>query len=214
MTDYPLDMQLVVDPLNPENVVRDGAVYLYDPSDEAGVSPIALKDPSGLPLTNPLTSNAFGFTQPCIVTIPRVKWKSGTFEGFFYSYDGLRNEAIAARAAAELAQAAAAESGASAVAAAATAGTEAAAAASAALSGSATAANTAATAAQGSATSAASALAAAQAAQAAAEAAASATAGGGFAVDPGNANVLLITTLDDGTVAVDPTNPNVLLITT
>lgn len=112
MTDYPLDMQLVVDPLNPENVVREGAVFLYDPSDEAGVSPIALKDPSGLPLANPLQSNAFGFTQPCIVTIPRVKWKSGTFEGFFYSYDGLRNEAIAARAAAEIAQAAAVSAGA------------------------------------------------------------------------------------------------------
>jgi hypothetical protein len=108
MTDYPIDMQLLVDPLNPENVVRSGAVYLYDPSDEAGVSPIALKDPSGLPLPNPLTSNAYGFTQPCIVTIPKVKWKSGTFEGFFYSYDGLRNEAIAARAAAEAAQGSAA----------------------------------------------------------------------------------------------------------
>jgi hypothetical protein len=101
MTDYPLDMQLVVDPLNPENVVRDGDVYLYDPSDLAGVSPIAIKDPSGLPLTNPLKSNAYGFTRPCIVTIPRVKWKSGMFEGFFYSYDGLRNEAIAAKVAAQ-----------------------------------------------------------------------------------------------------------------
>lgn len=101
MTDYPLDMQLVVDPLNPENVVRDGAVYLYDPSDEEGVSPIVLKDPSGLPLPNPLISNAFGFISPSIVTIPKVKWKSGEFEGFFFSYDGLRNEAIAARAAAE-----------------------------------------------------------------------------------------------------------------
>ncbi|MCO4276141.1 hypothetical protein NG701_17205 [Pseudarthrobacter sp. HLT3-5] len=114
MTDYPLDMQLVVDPLNPENVVRDGTVYLYDPSDEAGVSPITLKDPSGLPLTNPLTSNAYGFIQPCIVTVPRVKWKSGTFEGFFYSYDGLRNEAIAAREAAETASGDAANSAAAA----------------------------------------------------------------------------------------------------
>jgi hypothetical protein len=105
MTDYPLDMQLLVDPLNPENVVRNGTAYLYDPSDEAGVSPIAIKDPSGLPLPNPLTSNAFGFTQPCIVTIPRVKWKSGTFEGFFYSYDGLRNEAIEAKTAAQAAAA-------------------------------------------------------------------------------------------------------------
>lgn len=110
MADYPLDMQLVVDPLNPENVVRDGAVYLYDPTDEAGISPITLKDPSGLPLANPLVSNAYGFIPPSIVTIPKVKWKSGAFEGFFFSYDGLRNEAIAARSAAETAQADAATS--------------------------------------------------------------------------------------------------------
>jgi len=195
MTDYPLDMQLVVDPLNTQNVVRDGAVYLYDPSDEAGVSPIVLKDPSGQPLTNPLTSNAFGFTQPCIVTIPRVKWKSGSFEGFFYSYDGLRNEAIAARAAAETAQAAAV-----------TAGADAADAATAQLT-------TAVTAASSSATAAAASQAAALAAQASATAAAATAAGGGFAVDPANANVLLVSTKADGTVAVDPANPNVLLIT-
>jgi hypothetical protein len=100
MTDYPLDMQLVVDPLNPENVVRNGDIYFYDPADLAGASPIALKDPSGLPLPNPLKSNDYGFVQPTIVTIPRVKWKSGDFEGFFYSYDGLRNEAVAAKTAA------------------------------------------------------------------------------------------------------------------
>jgi hypothetical protein len=101
MTDYPLDMQLVVDPLNPQNVVRNGSVYIYDPADTAGTSPIALKDPSGMPLPQPLQSNDFGFIPPTIVTIPRVKWKSGDFEGFFYSYDGLRNEAVAAREAAE-----------------------------------------------------------------------------------------------------------------
>jgi hypothetical protein len=43
--------------------------------------------------------------------------------------------------------------------------------------------------------------------------AAAGSAGGGFAIDPTNPNVLLVSTKDDGTVAVDPTNPNVLLIT-
>ncbi|MDN4644911.1 hypothetical protein, partial [Arthrobacter sp. PsM3] len=101
MTDYPLDMQLVVDPLNPENVVRGGSIYFYDPSDLAGASPITIKDANGQPLPNPLTSNDYGFIPPTIVTIPKVKWKSGNFEGFFFSYDGLRNEAIAAKVAAE-----------------------------------------------------------------------------------------------------------------
>lgn len=103
MADYAHDMQLVVDPLNPENVVRDGAVWLYDPADEAGVSPITVTDLSGLPLPNPLQSNSYGFTPPFIAQVPAVKWKSGSFEGFFYSYKGLRDEAIAARGAAETA---------------------------------------------------------------------------------------------------------------
>jgi len=196
MTDYPLDMQLVVDPLNPQNVVRDGAVYLYDPSDEAGVSPIALKDPSGLPLTNPLTSNAFGFTQPCIMGIPKAKWKSGTFEGFFYSYDGLRNEAIAARAAAETAQSAAV-----------TAGADAADAATAQLESARASAAT-------SATDATAAKAAALAAQASAAAAAAAASGGGMAVHPTDPDRLIISTKLDGTVAVKPTDSDVLTITT
>ncbi|MCO4256522.1 hypothetical protein [Pseudarthrobacter cellobiosi] len=196
MTDYPLDMQLVVDPLNPENVVRDGAVYLYDPSDEAGVSPIALKDPSGLPLPNPLVSNPFGFIPPSIVTIPKVKWKSGAFEGFFFSYDGLRNEAIAARAAAEIAQAAAV-----------TAGADAAAAAQAALAG-------AVADAAESAVDAAAAQASALAAQASAAAAAATAAGGGMAVHPTDPDILIISTKLDGTVAVKPTDSDVLTITT
>ncbi len=53
----------------------------------------------------------------------------------------------------------------------------------------------------------------AAAAKVAAEAASATAAGGGFAVDPTNPNVLLISTKSDGTVAVDPSNSNVLLIT-
>ncbi|MBT8162783.1 MULTISPECIES: hypothetical protein [Arthrobacter] len=104
MTDYPYDMDLVVDPLNPANVVANGQVFIYDPSDTAGTTPIALKDPSGLPLPNPLTSNSHGFLPPRSATIPQVMWKSGGFIGYFNSYKGLRNEAVAARTAAETAQ--------------------------------------------------------------------------------------------------------------
>lgn len=111
MTDYPFGIEIVVDPDNPQNVVRGGSVYLYDPSDLAGVAPITIKDPSGLPMTNPLTSNSIGVTNPFIATIPQVKWKSGPYEGFFDSYDGLRNEAVAAREGADVAAAAALSSG-------------------------------------------------------------------------------------------------------
>lgn len=117
MTDYPYDMDLVVDPLNPANVVANGQVYLYDPSDTAGVTPITLKDPAGLPLPNPLTSNSHGFIPPRSATIPQVMWKSGGFIGYFNSYRGLRDEAVAASAAASDSATAASSAIASAVAA-------------------------------------------------------------------------------------------------
>jgi hypothetical protein len=202
VTDYKFDMQLVVDPLNPSNVVANGAVGIYDPSDTLGVSLLTLTDLSGLPLTNPLISNNNGFIAPFVANTPQVRWISGTFEGLFNSYQGLRDEAIAARAAAEAAQGAAT-----------TAGAEAAAEASAALAGAVADAEAAAASASAAAAAGEAAQDAAVAAQAAAEDAAAATAGGGFTVDPNNPNVLLISTLDDGTVAVDPSNPNVLLIT-
>lgn len=118
MTDYPYDMDIVVDPNNPANVVTDGAVYLYDPADTAGTTPIALRDTSGLPLPNPMTPNAQGYLQPRIATIPQTMWKSGPYTGFFNSYVGLRNEAVAAKTAAETAQGAAVDAASTAAAAA------------------------------------------------------------------------------------------------
>ncbi|GAP54019.1 hypothetical protein AHiyo6_05840 [Arthrobacter sp. Hiyo6] len=103
MTDYPYDMDLVVDPLNPANVVANGLVSIYDPADTAGTTLLALKDPSGNPLPNPVQSNAHGFIPPRIATTPQTLWKSGTFVGFFNSYKGLRDEAVGARSAAEAA---------------------------------------------------------------------------------------------------------------
>lgn len=97
MTDYFYDMDLVVDPLNPSNVVANGQVAIYDPADTAGTTLLALKDPTGLPLPNPLTSNANGFLPPRIAQIPQTLWKSGGFVGYFNSFKGLRDEAIAAR---------------------------------------------------------------------------------------------------------------------
>lgn len=101
MTDYFYDMDLVVDPLNPANVVANGQVSIYDPADTTGATLLALKDPSGLPLPNPLTSNANGFLPPRIATVPQTMWKSGGFTGYFNSYKGLRDEAVGAVSAAQ-----------------------------------------------------------------------------------------------------------------
>ena len=101
MTDYFYDMDLVVDPLNPSNVVANGLVSIYDPADTAGVTLLALKDPSGLPLPNPLPSNANGFLPPRIAQVPQTMWKSGGFTGYFNSYKGLRDESVAAVTAAQ-----------------------------------------------------------------------------------------------------------------
>ena len=103
MTAYPFEMQLVVDPYNTSNVVTNGQVYIYDPSDVDNSNPLPLTDANGLPLSNPLMSNSNGFLSPFIATAPQVKWASGAFVGYFNSLQGLLNEAIAAREAAELA---------------------------------------------------------------------------------------------------------------
>ncbi len=190
------DPIFAADPNNPELIAADASITIFDP-DDPGMEPVTITDPTGSPLANPLTVNEKGWGPAFKTgeTLFRVGWSGAGFTGFFTSYESMRDTALAAKASAESAASGAA------------------AAAEAALAGSATAAASAATSAAGSATSAATSLAAAQAAQAAAEDAAAATVGGGFAVDPGNPSVLLITTLDDGTVTVDPSNSSVLLIT-
>jgi hypothetical protein len=114
-------MQLVVDPLNPDNVVLNAAISIYDPLDTAGTTLLPLKDLYGFDLPNPLNSNHLGFIQAFTAELPQIMWKSGDFSGYFNSYKGLRDEAVAARAGAETAQLAAADAAASADEAAATA---------------------------------------------------------------------------------------------
>ncbi|UXM92575.1 hypothetical protein [Paenarthrobacter sp. JL.01a] len=114
MTDYPIGMELVVDPDNPMNVVVNGSVGIYAPEDTAGTTLLALKDANGFPLANPLTSNAYGFLPPFLAPLPQVRWKSGEFTGFYNSFIGLRDEAVAAKNAAQDAVTEAAGAGASA----------------------------------------------------------------------------------------------------
>lgn len=167
MTDYLYDMDICFDADNPNNIVRGGLIEIYDANDLQGTTLLALKDTSGLPLPNPMTSNEYGVIGRRIAGSPQCLWKSGQFSGVFNSYKGLRDEALAARGAAE--QSAGASDAAASEAA---------------------------------------------AARAAAEAAAAASAGGGVAVDPADADALIISIKSDGSVAVDPTDSDVLVITT
>lgn len=103
MTNYPFEMQLVVDPTNPRNVVAGGSVSIYDSADTGHTTLLALTDPNGVPITNPITSNANGFTEPFVTTSPQVLWVSGEYVDYFNSYVGMRNEALAAKTASETA---------------------------------------------------------------------------------------------------------------
>jgi hypothetical protein len=195
MTDYPFDMQLVVDPFNPTNVVANGQVTIYASTDNNNLVPLDLTDLDGVAISNPLFSNSYGFLSPFITNVPQVKWVSGEFGGFFNSFTGLRDAALAAVDQAAASAAAALE-----------AGSNAAAAASAALAG-------AVSDADASAASALSAQAAATAAQAAAVAAAAVASGGGFAIDPTDVDALLISTKSSGPITQDPSDSDAVLLT-
>jgi hypothetical protein len=103
MTLYPFEMQLAVDATHPTVVMQDNTVTFYDPADTAMLTPLALLDPLGLPLANPVTTSAAGFTPAFQASIPHVMWTDGTYAGYLSSYKGLLDEAVAARAAAEAA---------------------------------------------------------------------------------------------------------------
>lgn len=203
MTDYLYGVDICFDPDNPNNIVRGALIELYDATDLEGTTLLALKDTWGNPIPNPMMSNEFGAIGRRIAQVPQCLWKSGPYSGEFSSYKGLRDEALAARGAAEQAV----ESAENAAAAAAGAATNAAGAAAAQL-------ETARNAATGAAASAATALAEASAAKAAAQAAASAASGGGIATDPADPDALIISTKSDGSVAIDPSDSDALVITT
>jgi hypothetical protein len=102
MTLYPFEMQIAVDANSPDTVVQAGMVTICDPSDATN-TPIALVDPAGLSMGNPIETSSQGFIPAFQATIPHVKWSDGTYAGYLSSYKGLLDEAIAARQAAELA---------------------------------------------------------------------------------------------------------------
>lgn len=100
---FTFDPIFAADPNNPANVASNAAITIFDPND-AGKAPITITDPTGSPISNPVTVNKNGFgTAFQHATLDRVGWSGGGFEGYFTSYEGLKQVALDAQAAAEAA---------------------------------------------------------------------------------------------------------------
>jgi hypothetical protein len=95
------------DPNNPNTIAKDAAITIFDPADSSK-APIAITDPTGSPLPNPITVDAFGmgpaFQHP---TLERVGWTGAGFTNYLTSYEGMKNVATEAKDAAQEAASAA-----------------------------------------------------------------------------------------------------------
>ncbi|MDQ1053162.1 lysophospholipase L1-like esterase [Arthrobacter sp. SORGH_AS 212] len=98
---YTYDPIFAQDPDNPQVVASNASITIYDPQDPAK-TPIAITDPTGSPLPNPITVDARGngpaFQHP---TLDRVAWFGAGFTNYFTAYEGMKDEAVAARSAAQ-----------------------------------------------------------------------------------------------------------------
>jgi len=105
---YTFDNLFAADPSNPTNVAANASILLYDPADPTK-APVTITDPTGSPIPNPVTVNKNGFG-PAMqhATLDRLAWEGGGFSNFITSYEGIKNEAVSARTAAQEAAATAA----------------------------------------------------------------------------------------------------------
>lgn len=98
---FTFDQIFAVDPASPDQVASNGLVTIFTPGDP-NKAPITIGTSSGLPLANPVRVNDKGFgpafTHP---TLDRVAWSAGDLTGFFTSYEGMKNVALAAQEAAD-----------------------------------------------------------------------------------------------------------------
>jgi hypothetical protein len=98
---YSYDQIFAADPANPQNIASNAAVLIYQPGDPTK-TPLVITDPSGGALSNPVIVNANGFGSAFMhESLDRVAWDGGGFSGFFTSYEGMKNEAVDARTAAQ-----------------------------------------------------------------------------------------------------------------
>jgi len=98
---YTFDNLFAADPSNPTNVASNASILLYDPADPTK-TPVTITDPTGSPIPNPVTVNKNGFG-PAMqhATLDRLAWEGGGFSNFITSYEGMKNEAVSARTAAQ-----------------------------------------------------------------------------------------------------------------
>ncbi len=107
MTDYIHDSALVADSVSFLRAAN-ASITVYDADDATNAVPLILKDLNGLPLANPLTSSQDAFTPPAFVTSSaQVKLVGGGLTVVLNSYQGLREDALAAQTEAQEAKAAA-----------------------------------------------------------------------------------------------------------
>jgi hypothetical protein len=98
---FTFDQIFAADPANPANIAQNASIKIFAPGD-ATKAAIAITDTSGTPLPNPIPVNANGFGPAFAhATLDRVAWEGGGFTGFFTSYEGMKQVALDAQAAAE-----------------------------------------------------------------------------------------------------------------
>lgn len=71
MADYPIESQLVID--SNGQMIPGGKVYVYDSDDTGNTTLLALTDPNGLPIANPLTASAISTTPEIRTPVLLVK---------------------------------------------------------------------------------------------------------------------------------------------
>lgn len=100
---YTFDPIFAVDPGNPANVAANAVVTIFAPGDTS-LTPLVLTTPDGLPFENPVTTSSSGHAGAFVhESLGRVAWSGGGFTGFFTAHDSIKQEAVAARDAAQLA---------------------------------------------------------------------------------------------------------------
>jgi hypothetical protein len=88
------------DPNIPALVASNASVVIFAPGD-ATKTPLVITDTTGSPLPNPVQVNAMGYGPAFISDLDRVAWEGGGFTGFFTSYEGMKEVAVASQVAAE-----------------------------------------------------------------------------------------------------------------
>lgn len=100
MPDYPYEGQLIADPVSFQRAVS-AQVTVYDADDATNTTPLALKDASGLPTSNPLTSSSDAFVKPIYAPSQDIKYVGAGLTVFVSSPKGMRDAAAAAALAAQ-----------------------------------------------------------------------------------------------------------------